>query len=209
MIRPRVAAFLFIFSLLPAACAGPRSSLSEPDREAYLAVLEAWTRQGIFYDKAEKLMRLGATLESPAYLAAREKYSRELFLDSASPSPTPPPGPGEVSFHLALYIPRFKENRLGDKDAIWRVFLREGEGPLISPSGIENVKDPEALRSLLYPYASPWTVQYRVVFPLKGGEGGKNPGGPLKLLIAGPRGRAEVAWNDLSGWEPAGGKRSE
>ncbi|RMG85784.1 MAG: hypothetical protein D6708_15170 [Candidatus Dadabacteria bacterium] len=86
-------------------------------------------------------------------------------------------------FHLALYTPSPDANDLERPDTLWRAVLELPDGSRLEP--VQVIALPKTEKSRVeYPYVTPWTREYSLIFPKTGGGA---DGAPV-LWLTGPYG---------------------
>ncbi len=87
-------------------------------------------------------------------------------------------------FHLALYTPKKQWNDLETPTTLWRLYLRFPDGSRLTPVQIVHLAKSEK-NPVEYPYVTPWTREYTVLFPLV--EDKETQAHPT-LILTGPLG---------------------
>jgi hypothetical protein len=164
--------------------------------EAYLQVLQQWTRSKIVYSQFETKIHVGATLRSPEFnraylqeysriyqLSADERKKREELQDAAASEFT--------EFIFYAYIPNRTENDFDRRGSIWSIFLINGKGERIAPAEVRRIDPITPVVTEFFPYGNPY---YGIFYWLRFSQQEKTGlgDGPLKLVFTGVIGKVEL-----------------
>ena len=164
--------------------------------EAYLQVLQQWTRSQILYSQFETKAHIETTLRSPEFnraylqeysriyqLSADERKKREEMQAAAAYEFT--------EFILYAYIPNRAENDFDRRGSIWSIFLINDKGEKIAPAEVRRIDTVTPVVTEFFPYINPYYgIAYWLRFsqPLKNGRGD----GTLKLVFTSVIGMVEL-----------------
>jgi len=159
------------------------SSFASPG-SSYGKALEKATRKAELYNGVGTVAKGWATwknseFNSASKAAKKKAYGSEdgRFVDGQNS--------GAITFHLALYTPDKGWNDLDSAGSLWTAKVELPGGKTLSPKQIVEISK-KASSSIEFPYVTPWTKEYELLFPYQGEE-------PLSvaLTLAGPLGVME------------------
>jgi hypothetical protein len=193
-----LAAGAFLF-----ACAAPYTSGPEGVYVAegfaasgtpYGDALQRHTRKGELYQGVDTVAKAWATWRTPELRRAVAEASIRAYrlegeeaetLRKEAQSPARP----AREFHLALYTPKKQWNDLESPGTLWRLQLELPDGSRLEPVQVFFLAKTD--KTLVeYPYVSPWTREYSILFPLLDGE----DQGRGALVLTGPLGTMRFEW---------------
>jgi len=171
----------------------------------YPATQERWTRKCRIYRGGLDLELIAAaTFKSRAFRQAYSaEYARTYKLNRAEQEKMLQDQMEAANiyndFVVSAFMPDKRWNDWNIKDTIWKLYLSRGDDIRIKPVEVRRIKPVDAVLTHFFPYISPWDVVYRVRFPVLV-PGTSEPvysegETPMKLLITGVRGSAELIWN--------------
>jgi hypothetical protein len=154
----------------------------------YGDALQHNTRYGELYKGFDTVAKGWATQRTPELRAALAEASIEAYhLEGdaalALRQEARDSGARGREFHLALYMPKRQWNDLEDAQSLWRAHLEVAGGDRLAPTEI-TVPTKTDKTPVEYPYVSPWTREYTILFPALEGEGL----GRSSLVLTGPLG---------------------
>ncbi|NTU59581.1 MAG: hypothetical protein HGA98_00815 [Deltaproteobacteria bacterium] len=161
---------------------------------SYGEALAAHTRKAELYEGFDTVAKGWVTWQGPELRRALVEaniraYGLEGAAAEAKRRDEERAGIETLEFHLALYTPKKQWNDLEAGDSLWRLRVDLGDGREVAPSKVTVV--PKTDKSpVQYPYVTPWTREYAVVFPKPEGAGTERP----VLVLAGPLGRMKFAF---------------
>lgn len=193
--------------LLALGCAS--SGVQPRDNRAFVAsdypnVLKTWTRADEYYQGLGARLMVRGTWLAPPLVRAQLTYRAEheaLAADEVERlrAECHDAARREVSFFLAIHTPQWEWNHLERGEAgVLRVRLRTSDGQEREPVRIERLT-PGSEEMLLFPYADPLWVAYRVAFPesVNGHAFDAPAGSTVTLLVTGTPGHATLVWEVL------------
>lgn len=161
----------------------------------YEASLATWTRHAAHYQALEGRLFVTATCFSPSFaMAYAQQRARRQGLPQAETTllqrQLVRAAENEIRFFMAVSTYNDHWNDLEDPKSTLRLRLFHGDdGRFIEPLRIERISEDElADLRLFFPYATPLTVAYAVIFPA--------PATPhrLRLRVAGPPAVVDLEW---------------
>jgi hypothetical protein len=103
-------------------------------------------------------------------------------------------------FVVSAFTPEKRWNDFSDKNPIWKVYLRRGDGLHLDPVEVRRLKNVDAVLTHFFPYITPWDRVYLFRFPVLKSDSNipflSAETGPLKLVITSVLGSAELAWDE-------------
>ena len=170
----------------------------------YREVLDHWTQKvRIYIGGFDVELIAAATFKSvPFREAYTAEYARTQKLSKAETtkmlSDQRAAAASYTEFTVAAFTPDKRWNDFTEKEPIWHVYLTRNGVNLVKPVEIRRVKNVDAVTMHFYPYISPWDVVYKIRFPaqLPGSSEDiyRDAAMPVKLVITGVRGNAEMIW---------------
>ncbi len=185
-------------ALAVAACQNSARDAADvlwPDlNDPYVRITRDWTRSEAVYDGVNLSFAATATLESSlwrrAYSAKHSAiYGQTEAEQGALLADQEYAASSATEFVLALAAPQTGADRLSLRDERFKVFALSGENKLypLEIRPMEREFWPEDKLAAFFPYANRWRSFYSVRFePIQPG--------PLRLVVTGPAGRAELFW---------------
>jgi hypothetical protein len=196
--------FCICFALL-LGCAGVRGR-EVPDEigaEDYQKLLNEWTKEAKVYQDFETKLISGATFKSWEFRRAYvEKYARIYLLEAEQKREKLEEermiSNEENEFFLSIYTPGRELDDFNKDDSDWKIYLLDDRGNILEPTEIEKAKENLSLLQELYPYITPWSSQYKLIFS-QSIPGTQEPfitaeTGYIKLIITSPGTRAVMTW---------------
>lgn len=193
--------------LLGSGCASltapgsPVVSREEPEYREWLELVDTSSRSFELTHQLDTRLIGRATLLTPA---VREAYAKEyvrmyhLPEGEASRVYAFERKKSEESLEVLVWVTA-KESKLAsleEKDKLWKVTFRTGDGELVSPQSIEWYKKPDRVATYFYPHLDTLGRTYRLNFPVRGSSGKLlTESGPLTLMFAGVQGYVELTWD--------------
>lgn len=173
------------------------------EEEAYLRVLNAWTRGVKVYEGLETKLYASATFKSPVFRDAYiERYAKGNQLDESYANALKEREAEQAEkfneFFFTAYTPVDKWNDFEDTDSIWKVYLEDDKGARLQPVSITKLDPSDPLLREFFPYMDLWSYAYTVKFP-KYSETGTEPipganTKSMRLVITGVLGKGELTW---------------
>lgn len=203
--RRAAARALFVLILAASGCSVIESMPPEghPLSPEYRESLELWSRKDQVVDGLQLTLGVVATLRSPefrkAYVAETGRLYRQAPSEQEEALASELRDAAEaVEVMLSLAGPRDEWLRLDKEDSPWKVFLVDGRGERYVPSSISRITPKDVKNAMLYPYFDSWNHLFSVRFAIPAEPKGDVYGGPLRLVVTGVLGHAEVAWDALA-----------
>lgn len=173
------------------------------EEEAYLKVLNRWTRGVKVYEGFETKLYASATFKSAAFRDAYiERYARSNQLEEGYAKALRE-RESELSdkfneFFFTAYTPVDKWNDFAESDSIWKVYLEDDKGVRLSPVSVSKLDASDPLLREFFPYMDLWSSAYSIKFP-KYSETGTEPipnadTKSMRLVVTGVLGKGELAW---------------
>ncbi|MCB9527304.1 MAG: hypothetical protein H6701_02745 [Myxococcales bacterium] len=193
MTATRALALLITLALAGCGGAAPAWDVGRDGAADFADARDTWTRHAAAYEGFEGRLFAHATWYTPSFAAALA--ARRADTDGATPSErrdaidaAVEAARNELRFFVAVATRDPYWNDLARADATLRVRLRAGDAWL-DPIRVERVSlDQMADRSVIFPYATPLTEGYDVVFP-KPADVER-----VQLRITGLPARADLVW---------------
>lgn len=160
----------------------------------YGDVLARHTRYAELYQGFDTVAKGWATRETPDLRAALAEASVHAYrLEGAAAEAVREEARtlarGGREFHLALYTPKKQWNDLESPGSLWRVRLELPDDSPLEPASITSLSKTDK-SPVQYPYVSPWTREYRILFPAQEDATAR----PLSLVLTGPLGTLRFAF---------------
>lgn len=173
------------------------------EEEAYLRVLNAWTRGVKVYEGLETKLYASATFKSAGFRDAYiERYVKGNQLDEGYANALRE-REAELSekfneFFFTAYTPVDKWNDFAESDSIWKVYLEDDKGARLQPVSIAKLDASDPLLREFFPYMDLWSSAYTIKFP-KYSETGTEPipnadTKSMRLVVTGVLGKGELTW---------------
>ncbi|MBI4950341.1 MAG: hypothetical protein HY955_09380 [Deltaproteobacteria bacterium] len=173
------------------------------EEDAYLKVMNAWTRGVKVYEGLETKLYASATYKGIAFREAYiGRYAKDNQLDEGYAKALRE-RESELSekyneFFFTAYTPMDKWNDFDDPSSIWKLYLEDGNGSRLAPVSIARLDASDPLLREFFPYMDLWSTAYTVKFP-KYSETGTEPipganTKSMRLVITGVLGKGELVW---------------
>ncbi|MCX7634875.1 MAG: hypothetical protein N2Z74_03940 [Syntrophales bacterium] len=159
----------------------------------YLRTLRKWTREKTVYAEFATRFYVAATYRSAEMTRAfLEEQARLLHLDGAEKARRQEIQNTVTSEYTSFFFYAYTEDRqandFGERDSMWRVYLRDGKGSKINPVEIRSVGRITPEIEAFYPYVNRYYGRcYNVKFPKQSTE-------ELTLVFTSVLGHAELSW---------------
>ena len=164
--------------------------------EAYLQVLQQWTRSQIVYSQFETKAHISVTLRSPEFNRAYlQEYTRIYQLGADERKKMEEMQAATASefteFIFYAYIPNRAENDFDRRGSIWSIFLINGKGEKIAPAEVRRIDPVTPVVTEFFPYGNPY---YGIFYWLRFSQQEKTGRGygPLKLVFTSVIGKLEL-----------------
>jgi hypothetical protein len=189
--------------LLATVATGCATSGKEAAHE-YSERLDVWTRSIKLYDGIDVRLTLHATFRNRDYRTAYvDRYVEAYRLEEGSREAmyTREAEESELynEFFVSVSAPDTSLNDLDSRRSVWKLYLEDGSGVVLSPVSIKRIATSSALTSALFPYMDTWSVGYIVRFPRYSASGTEpipnEKSEYLRLRIAGLLGNGSLVWN--------------
>ncbi len=189
---------LFTLFVFMTGCASVGNGASR-----YADLLDNWTRSDKIYDGIDVRLSISATYRNREFRYAYvDRYIEAYRLEEGSREAMRAREFEESElyneFFLSVSTPDKNLNDFISKSSIWKLYLADASGSMLSPVSIKRVSNSSVLTSTLFPYMDAWSVGYIVRFP-KYSASGTEPipnekSAFLKLMIVGMLGNGELFW---------------
>ncbi|MBE9528666.1 MAG: hypothetical protein IME99_05455 [Proteobacteria bacterium] len=196
--RLSLVAVLVLLAVVVAGCATSGKGVRE-----YSEQLDAWTRSTKIYDGIDVRLTMNATFRNRDFRAAYvRRYVEAYRLEEGSKEAMDTREAEESElyneFFVSVSAPDSSLNDLDSKRSVWKLYLEDGAGAVLSPVSVKRISTSSALISTLFPYMDTWSVGYIVRFPRYSASGTEpvpnEKSKYLKLRIAGLLGSGSLVW---------------
>ena len=167
---------------------------------AYLDVLNHWTRKETIYSQFETRIQISATYKSDEFNRAyHEEYARIYNLTEGERKHREEMLAGftrdyrEILFYAAM--PNKGANDFDKANSSWAVFMSDDQGKQVKPLEIRKLEKITPVMEAFFPYINKYHgICYTLKFPLADATTVNSTSKPLKLVIMGVLGKAELSW---------------
>lgn len=167
---------------------------------AYLNVLNHWTRKETVYSQFETRLQVSATYKSDAFNRAyREEYARIYNLTAAERGEKEETLAGftreyrEILFYAAM--PDKEANDFDKANSSWTVFLNDDKGNQVKPLEVRKIEKITPVMKAFYPYINKYHgICYTLKFPPADAATDNPAHKPVKLVVTGVLGKTELSW---------------
>lgn len=169
------------------------SGFSSPETP-YGRALASATRRAELYEGLDTVAKGWATWKSPELRQALVEASIRAYGAQGEAAETlrkdeERAGRNVWEFHLALYTPKKQWNDLEAGDSLWKVRVLLKGGRTFEPAKITALAKTDK-SPVQYPYVTPWTREYSLVFPKDEDIPNERP----TLLLSGPLGKMQFVF---------------
>lgn len=188
--------------LLAIVVTGCATSGKEAARD-YSELLDTWTRSAKLYDGIDVRLTIHATFRNHDYRTAYvDRYVEAYRLEEGSREAmyTREAEESELynEFFVSVSTSDVSLNDLDSRRSVWKLYLEDGSGAVLSPVSVKRISTSSALTSALFPYMDTWSVGYIVRFPRYSASGTEpvpnEKSEYLRLRIAGLLGNGSLVW---------------
>ena len=167
---------------------------------AYLNVLNNWTRKETIYSQFETRAQITATYKSADFNRAyREEYASIYNLTESERKhreemvATFTGEDREILFYAAMADKA--ANDFDKASSSWTLFLSDNQGNQIKPLEIRKIEKITPVMEAFFPYINKYHgICYNLKFPPADAAAVKAAGKPLRLVVNGVLGKTELSW---------------